>query len=108
MKNAAITLCSFILGINLFLTIVPFVPVDSLAQHYRAQIESEQIISKTDLQDSLKFLDSFFYNLASLVVPLGALFFWYFVLQKGKIPMWICWSVAVVWLLGAIAFVSFR
>jgi hypothetical protein len=68
---------------------------------YRQQVEGERIISKTRYQDYSKYLDTFYYNLGSIQIPVSAFLSW-LLLRKHK---WLLpgWLIGIGWLLGIVS-----
>jgi hypothetical protein len=90
-------ICSFVFGINLFLSTVLILPVDYWNEKYQAQVEKEKLISKTAYTGYLKYLDTFYFNLASLIVPLAGFLAWRLRIREA-IRMLPYWILAVGWL----------
>lgn len=96
MKSLNILCVSFFLGINIFLTTAWIWPVDASIQRHEELIRSEGIISKTADISYPKQLDSFYFNLGSLLIPVASFVFWWMIMKRESllIPSWI---IAFTW-----------
>ena len=75
------------------------------ATHIQPPADNEGIISKTNIAGYPKQLDGFYFNLASVLVPMGAWLFWLWPGRKWKAPQLAI--LAVVWL-GIVVFVILK
>jgi hypothetical protein len=99
-QNILALCCSFLLGVNLFVTAALLVPLDSLAHAYQQRVQEEGIISKTAAKMYPKNLDSVYYNGASVLIPLSAILFWYVLFERKKVQFMLCWGIAITWFVG--------
>ena len=89
---------SFLLGVCLFLTLVLFLPLQRLASNPNPQLESEQVISGTALAGYPKHLDAFYFNLASLCVPVFSFAVWKILEKRSKVRPMMIWMPGMFWI----------
>jgi hypothetical protein len=99
--SASRLICSFVIGVNVFLSIVLILPLDYWNEKYQEQVEKEKLISKTAYEGYFKYLDSLYFNLASFIVPVSGFLAWRFLIRE-KIRVFLYWIVAVGWLLTSL------
>lgn len=86
---------SFLAGILLFLTVV-LAFSGFVSSHMKPPPDTEGIISKTSIAGYPKYLDGFYFNLGSVLIPAGAWLFWLGLARKRKLPQ--IALIAIAWL----------
>jgi hypothetical protein len=81
------------LACNLFLAVAVLMPAPA------GPAVNPEIISKTTRSGYPKYLDAYYFNLASLVIPIAALLFWRFIVKKSNRSLIAFWGLAVIWLI---------
>lgn len=100
MKRQLKLLCCFYWALNVFLSAVLFLPLSWMAPDVQEQIDREQIISKAIMEGYPKHLDSFYFNVATILIPLSAFLLWKFLfsrIENRRQPVF--WAIAFLWMI---------
>jgi len=100
MTTFARSALSFLLAVLLFLTLVITLIEPWAGKQPAPEVQNEGIISQTSQTGYPKYLDSLYYTIGSVVIPLSAFGFWQLFVRKWKwLPMM---AIACAWMAIAV------